>query len=119
MTIVTARSPREIARAFLEAAARSPREIANARLETEMSDNADLLTNAAAALERYRAEERVLELELSVLQARLELVREFTASLSGKPRTRRTRTSRVAVEDLPLEMPLRVAGGAAEPEQTP
>ena len=104
MTIVTARSPREIARD---------------RQETEMSDNADLLTNAAAALERYRSEERVLELELSVLQARLELVREFTASLSGKPRARRSRTPKVADETLPLEMPLRVAGGAAEPEQTP
>ena len=108
MTIVTARSPREIARD---------------RQETEMSDNADLLTNAAAALERYRAEERLLELELSVLQARLELVREFTASLAGKPRIRRRRRYSVAGEPadeaLPMEMPLRIAGGAAEPEETP
>ena len=96
--------------------ARSPREIARDRQETEMSDNADLLTNAAAALERYRTEERLLELDMCVLQARLELVREFTASLSGKPRTRRGRPPKVADEALPMEMPLRIAGGSAGPE---
>lgn len=58
-------------------------------------ENADLLTNAAAALERYRAEEASLELEISILQARLELTREFVAALAGKPRLRRARTAKL------------------------
>ena len=35
-------------------------------------DNASLLTNAAALLERARSDERALELEMTVLQTRLE-----------------------------------------------
>lgn len=54
-------------------------------------ENADLLTNAAAALERYRDEERSLEMERAVLDARLEIVREIVLALSGKPRARRGR----------------------------
>jgi hypothetical protein len=81
-------------------------------------ENADLLTNAAAALERYRLEEQQLESEISVQQARLELVREFVAALAGKPRARRSRPPGPKLVD-PLgvltaspsgiEMPLRVA----------
>jgi hypothetical protein len=55
-------------------------------------ENADILTNASAALERYRSEERLLETEVTVMQARLELVREFISALSGKPRVRRPRS---------------------------
>ena len=51
-----------------------------------MSDttNSDLLTNAATLLERYRIEERELELSLSEQQIRLQGVREVIAALSGK-----------------------------------
>ncbi len=60
-----------------------------------MSDNnADILTAACAALERFRNDERLLELEMAVMQARLDAVREFIAALSGKPRIRRPRTPR-------------------------
>ena len=55
------------------------------------TDNASLLTNACALLERYRAEERLLEQEIAVQQARLETVREVVSALSGKPRSRRGR----------------------------
>ena len=57
----------------------------------ELPDNASLLTNAAALLERARADERALETEMTILQTRLEMVREVVAALSGKPRSRRGR----------------------------
>lgn len=59
------------------------------------TDNASLLTNATAALQRYRDEERSLEMERAVLDARLEIVREIVTALSGKPRTRRGRPPKV------------------------
>jgi hypothetical protein len=59
-----------------------------------MSDNADILTAACAALERYKSDERALEVEIAILTTRLEAVREFVSALSGKPRTRRPRTPR-------------------------
>jgi len=59
-----------------------------------MSDNADILSAACAALDRYRNDERAIELEMAILQARLDAVREFVSALSGKPRTRRPRTPR-------------------------
>jgi hypothetical protein len=59
-----------------------------------MSENADILTAATVALERYRNDERAIELEMAILQARLDAVREFVSALSGKPRTRRSRTPR-------------------------
>ena len=62
------------------------------------TDNASLLTNAAAALARYRDEERSLEMERAVLDARLEIVREVVTTLSGKPRARRGRPPKSAQE---------------------
>jgi hypothetical protein len=71
-------------------------------------ENADLLTNASVALERYRAEEQLLEVEVSIAQAKLEQVREFVAALSGKRRAGRPRKP---PEPLALvEMPQRVTG---------
>jgi hypothetical protein len=80
-----------------------------------MSDDASLLTNAAALLERYRDDERQLAIELAIIQARLEHVREGIEALAGKPRTRRGRPPKL-VEDA-IEMPTRITGGAyVEPE---
>ena len=64
------------------------------------TDNASLLTNACALLERYRAEERLLEQEIAVQQARLETVREVVSTLSGKPRARRGRPPKVEQPDI-------------------
>lgn len=58
------------------------------------TDNASLLTNACALLERYRTEERLLENEMAMQQARLEVLREVIAALSGKPRARRGRPAK-------------------------
>jgi hypothetical protein len=58
------------------------------------TDNASILSNACAALDRYRSDERAIELEMAILQARLDAVREFVAALSGKPRARRGRPPR-------------------------
>jgi hypothetical protein len=69
-------------------------------------ENHDLLTNASIALERYRAEEQLLEVEVSIAQAKLEQVREFVAALSGKRRAGRPRKPPELVE-----MPQRVTGG--------
>jgi hypothetical protein len=56
-------------------------------------DDASLLTNAAAAIEWAREEERLEELEVTIHQARLEALREVRARLEGKPRARRVRPS--------------------------
>jgi hypothetical protein len=77
-------------------------------------ENADLLTNASIALERYRAEEQLLEVEVSIAQAKLEQVREFVAALSGKRRAGRTRKPPELVP--PIEMPERVDGGIGQPD---
>ena len=66
-------------------------------------ENADLLTNAAALLERARSDERALELEMTVLQTRLESTREVVAALTGKPRVRRQRAPRLV--ETPQEAP--------------
>ena len=58
------------------------------------TDNASLLTAACALLERYRAEERLLENEMAMQQARLEVLREVISALSGKPRARRGRPAK-------------------------
>ena len=58
------------------------------------NDNASILSNACAALDRYRSDERAIEMEIAILTTRLELTREFVSALSGKPRTRRPRTPR-------------------------
>ena len=58
------------------------------------TDNASILSSATQALERYRAEEQALTVEIAILTTRLELTREFVSALSGKPRTRRPRTPR-------------------------
>ena len=75
------------------------------------NDNASMLTNAAALLERYRAEERVLELDLHVMQTRLDMIRDVVSSLSGKPRTRRGRPPRLVeqAEEAPAAELLPVA----------
>ena len=67
------------------------------------NDNASILTTATQALERYKADERALEVEIAILQTRLELTREFVAALSGKPRTRRGRPPRLVEQ--PEEAP--------------
>jgi hypothetical protein len=53
------------------------------------TDNASILSSATQALERYRADEQALTVEIAILTTRLELTREFVSALSGKPRTRR------------------------------
>jgi hypothetical protein len=56
-----------------------------------MSDDASLLTNAAALLERYRVEAQELDAEIAQRQERLSVLREVIEVLTGKPRTRRGR----------------------------
>ena len=75
------------------------------------NDNASILTTATQALERYKADERALEVEIAILQTRLDLVREFVAALSGKPRTRRGRPPRLVeqAEEAPAAELLPVA----------
>jgi len=53
-------------------------------------DNSDLLTNASALIERYRAEAASTLNEIDRLQARLEILNETLEALTGtKRRTRR------------------------------
>jgi len=76
-------------------------------------DNASLLTNAAALLERARSDERALEIEMTILQTRLESTREVVAALTGRPRVRRQRAPRLV--ETPQEAPqpeLEVEGAA-------
>ena len=68
-------------------------------------ENADLLTNASLALERYRTDERLLEVELTATQARLELVREFVATLTGKRRAGRPRKAPEPLTLVPADEP--------------
>jgi len=71
------------------------------------NDNASILSAATAALERYRNDERAMEVEIAILQTRLEATREFIAALTGKPRTRRGRPPRLvehAEEAQPAEL---------------
>jgi hypothetical protein len=75
-------------------------------------DNASLLTNAAALLERARADERALEIEMTILQTRLESVREVVAALTGKPRVRRQRAPRLV--ETPPEAPERAVQNELE-----
>ena len=56
------------------------------------TDNASLLTNACALLERSRAELQAADIEIATLQARREMLAEVVSALSGKPRARRGRT---------------------------
>ena len=57
----------------------------------DTSDNASLLTNACALLERSRAELQQLEIEMEGLKARRYALTEVVEALTGKPRTRRAR----------------------------
>jgi hypothetical protein len=71
------------------------------------NDNASILSNACAALDRYRSDERAIEMEIAILTTRLEAVREFVSALSGKPRARRGRPPRLvepAEEAQPAEL---------------
>jgi hypothetical protein len=61
-------------------------------------ENADLLTNATATAEWGREEERLLETEITVLQAKLELMREVNSRLTGRPKSRRARPAPKLVE---------------------
>ena len=67
------------------------------------NDNASILSNACAALDRYRSDERAIEMEIAILTTRLEAVREFVSALSGKPRARRGRLVEPA-EEAPAEL---------------
>jgi hypothetical protein len=49
----------------------------------------ELAANAARALERYRAEERALEAEITERVTRLAMMREFIAALTAAPRPSR------------------------------
>ena len=70
------------------------------------NDNASILSNACAALDRYRSDERAIEVEIAILTTRLEAVREFVSALSGKPRARRGRPPRLVEqpEEAPAEL---------------
>jgi hypothetical protein len=68
-------------------------------------ENADLLTNAAATLEWARNEEQTLETEVTIMQARLELVRELVAKLSGKRRAGRPRKPQEPLALVPATEP--------------
>lgn len=58
------------------------------------TDNASLLSNACALLERSRAELQAADIEIATLQARREMLAEVVSALSGKPRTRRGRPAK-------------------------
>jgi hypothetical protein len=60
----------------------------------DLMNNGALTANAARALERYREMERLLEAEIAERLAKLEMVRDFVAALTDKPRQpRRARGS--------------------------
>ena len=59
------------------------------------TDNASLLTNACALLERSRLELQATDIEIATLQARREMLAEVVSTLSGKPRSRRGRPPKV------------------------
>ena len=59
------------------------------------TDNASLLTNACALLERSRIELQATDIEIATLQARREMLAEVVSALSGKPRSRRGRPPKV------------------------
>jgi hypothetical protein len=58
------------------------------------TDNASILSNAAALLERSRNELQATDIELAMLQAKRDVLIEVVSALSGRPRTRRSRTPR-------------------------
>ena len=61
-----------------------------------------LVANAARALDRYREMERMLEAEVAERLAKLEMVRDFVAALTDKPRQpRRPRTVAEQVAPVP------------------
>lgn len=78
-----------------------------------MTDDASLLTNACALLDRYRADLPELEADIAARQARADIMREAIDALTGKPRIRRQRLTK---ETTIIEMPTRTDGGLAEPE---
>lgn len=65
----------------------------------DATDNASLLTNACALLERSRAELQAVDIEIATLQARREMLAEVVSALSGKPRTRRARQKPAPEQD--------------------
>jgi hypothetical protein len=52
----------------------------------DLMNNGALTANASRALERYREMERLLEAEVAERLAKLEMVRDFVAALTDKPR---------------------------------
>jgi hypothetical protein len=67
-------------------------------------DNADLLTNAAALIERYRAEATSTSSEIDRLQARLEVLNETLDALTGTRRGRPRRKQAPAEPNLLPDM---------------
>jgi len=75
-----------------------------------MLNNAELVSNAARALDRYKAQERELDTEIATLSARLEMVREFISALGGKAPVRRGRPPK-SVEQHMIEAGRPIANG--------
>ena len=59
------------------------------------NDNASILSNATALLERLRNELQATDIELAMMQAKRDVLIEVVSALSGKPRTRRGRPPRL------------------------
>lgn len=57
----------------------------------DTTDNASLLTNACALLEKSRNELQAVDIELAMLQAKRDVLTEVVYALSGGPRSRRGR----------------------------
>ena len=67
------------------------------------NDNASILSNATALLERLRNELQATDIELAMMQAKRDVLIEVVSALSGKPRTRRGRPPRLVEQ--PEEAP--------------
>lgn len=59
------------------------------------NDNASILSNATALLERLRNELQATDIELAMMQAKRDVLIEVVSALSGKPRARRGRPPRL------------------------
>ena len=59
------------------------------------TDNASILSNATALLERLRNELQATDIELAMLQAKRDVLGEVVSALSGRPRARRGRPPRL------------------------
>ena len=66
----------------------------------DQPDDASILSNATALIERYRAELQQLEIEMEGLKARRYCLEEVITALVGKPRARRGRPPKVEQPDI-------------------